>query len=375
MLAVDEVVDDSVRNRFDQPSIVVDEDCQPRILTHYQWGHRDTGGEWTVETAPAGFRTGGLDFDAATGQVWAFVSEALETNVHAWDGEDWSAQGQAHTYRGVSAAGVLPTGDDRARLLLSDSMASLERADLDGGVWTYPDSILVGAFPVLPHLRGDPDAPQVSYRYDFFSGNPTEWAGPGIEVAVDSSGWWPDWTWIPSARDTALQHALAVDDADVPHVLSLRSAGDGLLETVLARRDAANDWALYSVATDEGTVCLAEDYSADETCDYDYVETRPLALVAAGAGEVLAFIAVAHRVGTVQAAGAGTLYWTELSDTSDYELHLAWLEEDAITTTTLLTDRRIERLSTFLDDDGRIHLAALEGPHDQTIATYLRLDP
>lgn len=393
---IDEVVDAIAAPRLDDPAIMIDENCQPRILSIagalpgspdpdpealVGLAIRDGDGAWTHAAVPDTFTRGGLDYDAATGVTQVVVSFGSSANTRTWryDGSDWAGGNEAHGYRWVNGRTVRPTGDATMRIVVTDNMVSITELAYDGETWNTLSDFQMGTGPRQLQVSGI-DENHLSWRVPCTVGGQqcTTWRTPAAyeENAIVSTGFWPDWRWLPASTDDPKQ-PLAVDAADVPYIVTLQGAGPGALTTRIVRREGANTWVRYDVATDSGTICALEDAVSGETCDYAYTEYRPLEVVAAGPGQVAALIAVAHRQGTVLAAGTTQPYWTDVVDETTYDLAIAWLEDgdEGFTTdhTTLLTGRRITSAQAFVDEHGRIHAVLTEGTPELSTISYVRL--
>ncbi len=392
VVELDEEVDDVPAPRPDDPAIIVDTDCTPRILTA-AWAFpgspqpdpdaftglaiRGEDGVWSEVELPEEFNAGGLDFDAVNGQTQAVVSGGPALGARLWlhDQDGWQDAGFASQFRTASASSIRPTGDETVNVAVTDSMVTISEEVYDGAAWSTATEFQVGSGPRRVHLGGA-DVSQASWRVPCgFDGERCGgWrSGDDFEgTAISITGFWPDWRWLPASRDH-IQHALAVDADSRAHVLTVQGAQAGSLLTRIERRDGPSAWTTFNVATDQGTICALEDAVIGETCQYDYVEYRPLELVAGGAGEVLGFLAVAHRQGTVLAQDAGGPYWTDVEDDTTYALHVAWLEDGVANQSLLLDDRRINRMSAFVDDYGRVHVALAEGNDETSTVSYLRI--
>ncbi|MGH1343531.1 MAG: hypothetical protein ACRBN8_18385 [Nannocystales bacterium] len=392
VVELDELVDALPGARADAPGLVVDTDCEPQILTSSLnpdadtfagLAVRDTEGVWTLEPAAETFNRGGLDYDADNARTQIMISGGVQGN-RLWhrDDEGWTYDSEIASFQTVRSRGVIRTGDSTARAATDDSMVSINVNAFDGSAWSVLNSFQVGSAPELPHLMGVDDVWQATWMrtgaFDIPSNSfdrVVRWRSEGVtEEVMVASGWWPSSDWLPQALP--LGYAATVGADGVPWILGLTVVEPGRMQTELAHRTGAGTWSTHVVETDDGVVCPTEGMTADELCDYDYVEARPLAVVAGANDAVLAFFAVADRLGTAQAdcfGGGASCYWNDVSDDSEYSLQVAWLEDDAMHTSTLLSDARVTSMSAFVDDAGRVHLALVEGPPSASTIRYLRL--
>ena len=91
---------------------------------------------------------------------------------------------------------------------------------------------------------------------------------------------------------------------DVPRILLALRQPNGLAAVALTTREGVDDWAVDTIVAEDPTgeeTCAVPPAFDGQTCDFDFVRYRPLGLVVSQGGDVRAYYAEDHRIGTLVA--------------------------------------------------------------------------
>lgn len=384
---VDEPVDPVTSFRNGAPSIVLDDACEPQVLYsvaelgyHGHFARRTGPGAWDDESTPFPVAVGGLAFDAATGDTLALPYDgAFGVTVWRRDGGGWAQEDTLAGSYYMRTRAVGQRGDGTLRAGLSTDALEFFDVQWDGG---WASAMLTGYTEAQTIGLGPGGTPHYSYWTSTGGGWRMSWVTPGSppeQVATLGLG----------SGLHVLENGIAVtpDGGGTPHIgFARRTAPGGLHEIVYATRTAPDTWSLLTVASEDPAFndeCSQDPTGPGEICQVDYIRLMPLDVVASDGGDVRIFYAEYHFLRTLQSScspGPGGLFcgWDTLVDDSIGTLHVAWPSAGSIETAPLLVGSRFVRsMTSAVDIEGRIHVAAYTTPVGQgeLLTDYLRIGP
>lgn len=375
-LLADETLASPPSFRNDAPAIAVDGSCVAHIAYsvaeggfHGFYARRDAAMSWSEAETPFPIALGSV---VATPEGVPFVlASDGSSSVSLWNlvGGQWIGPAQIPGQATVWAGGM---GRDGAGVLHAAVMgpnSQLLLAQYEGGWTTTPIS---GAqiSARVPLALSPEGTPQMAY-----------WFAP-----AGGGGWQLYWVAPPGAPEVAaplgsngldLAHqrqSIVVTPADGqnpegrPHLFFARPLSGGQRqEVVYATRQGAGAWNVLPVDAEsaQATYCTGEPMDGD-TCDFDYEQISPIGIVASQGGDVRFVYAKVHRLGTMVAVcdqGLPFCYWGPMTDNSDGQIFVAWMEGNQQAGRAPLGSGILGTNGTLvLDALGRIHVALYDMP-------------
>ncbi|MBN2360372.1 MAG: hypothetical protein JXR83_13040 [Deltaproteobacteria bacterium] len=391
-VAVDETVFQH-SNLMMMPGLALDTDHVPHLLFNQNLGGfngyyavRTGADSWAIEDLPGSVASGGIGIGAGGGPYAVTNGGNFVTSLLRRNSEGWSAieviPGQIHGPNGQGVE-VDPDGDQvHAAVISSDNRAlyalhtnTWTTRELNTGVSSYGYALALSPQrePHLAHIATGGE-----------SGWKVYWAAPPAATELVRS--------LETSGLVRSEIALAVppragnvDRDPHPHLLFAlpQSGNPGSHDLMLADRSSNGQWRLRTVAADtpgDDLRCLSRPTSEGETCDYDYDEVRPLAVVADELGNVRHLYSWLRSRGTMRTYCEGSLcFWEPDVDTSTGALRLGWIDgSGAAHDADILTAAWVTAASARIDGLGRIHIVALDRgapPAGAASIRYLRLEP
>ncbi|MEZ4453237.1 MAG: hypothetical protein R3B09_27490 [Nannocystaceae bacterium] len=354
--------------RNEAPAIAFDNECAPRILYsvaengyHGFYAVREGVDLWTVEPTPFEIARVGLAHDHAADHTLALAyNGAFGTSLWVRDVDQWN-QIDAVAGQHIASAHAFARGGDgllHASLYRSDNV--MRYAAHDPG-WSLAD--VAGQATPSTALALDPDdAPHL-----------TLWRtqGPNWELTYAAPPGAPEPLFSLGSNVLGLSaHGIAVIPGDknpldvVPYVLHARNAGGGLHGVALSHRVGPGAWTLEDVIVEDdqdASLCAGQPQAPGETCDYDYLRHRPLAIVASAGGDVRFLFSTYHYKGTFAAQCVQNpfpmCFWVGQSDESVGELRIGWTTPQGPEWATLVQGINANDLTLVVDAGGRFHAA------------------
>ena len=358
----EDVVDPTSGFRNGSPSITHDADCNPQVFYSFAEGGftgtlaiRDADG-WTLNVVPEAAARPGVVFDATTGTTQLVMDDgAFGVHLYTWDGAFGAGDTLAGQH-GVRSQGVAGIGDGIVELGLSTPTGSAAvHGTYDGG-WSTA-SLEDNATSIGAGVTATGD-PQVTF---WGSGGGTwemYWNDPlgGVTEVVTPHG---------SNVLNDGTNILGIID-DVPRILLALRQPNGLAAVALTTREGVDDWAVDTIVAEDPTgeeTCAVPPAFDGQTCDFDFVRYRPLGLVVSQGGDVRAYYAEDHRIGTLVAdcvdAPFPMCFWDPMTDDSVYTVFMAAPTGDGgFESEAVINDRQVLGMDTSLDAYGVTHIAA-----------------
>ena len=378
----DEVIDPEPHSRNGEPAIALDDACQPQILYsvallgfHGHFSRRVGVAAWDDQDTPFPFATGGLAYDAATGETLAVPDDgAFGVSVWRFSGGAWAQEDILPGLNIALGRAVAHRGDGILHAGVLTELNEFRYAQWDAG-WASSslDYLALEASSAV----GSDEVPHFAY-WSFIDG-PWHmfWIRPGhpremvTEIGADL---------------VAVHNSIAVtpDGGDgTPHLSFAFTSPPGSPHRIAyATRNAPNDWSVLTVASEGPAVidtCSQRPQGPGEQCEIDDTLLRPLDIVASEGGDVRIFYTEYHIMRTRESScspGPGGLYcsWTTVSDNSTGTLHVAWPDAGSIASAPVLLDRTVRSMTSAIDIAGRIHVAAYTD-FSQSRVEYLLIGP
>lgn len=375
----EQVVDPISGFRNGSPSITHDGDCSPQVFYSFAEGGftgtlavRDGDGGWTLNVVPEAVARPGVVFNAAEETTQLVMDDgAFGVHHYTWDGA-FGAGETLDGQHGIRSQGVAGIGDGVLEIGLSTPTGSAAVYGTFDGGWStsavQDDATWIGA---EVSATGDP---QLSFWSSAGGSWAMFWHDPLAdvteEVVAHGSGVLGEGTNILGIID------------DAPQILLALTQPNGLLEVAVASRQAADDWAVDSIVAEDPTgeqTCGLIPNVAGQTCDFDFVRYRPLGLVVSQGGDVRAYYAEDHNIGTLVSecfkAPFPMCFWSPMSDESEYTVFMAAPSGDgAFESQPLISDRRVLGMDTSLDAFGVTHVAAYVADGDGSSVSYFSVE-
>lgn len=359
----EEVVDPTSGFRNGSPSITHDADCSPQLFYSFAEGGftgtlavRDGDGGWSLNVVPEAAARPGVVYDAVAGNTQLVMDDgAFGVHLYTWDGAFGAGDTLAGQH-GIRSQGVAGIGDGILELGLTTPTGSAAvHGTYDSG-WATA-SLEDNATSVGAGVTATGD-PQVTF---WGSGGGTwemYWTDPlgGVSEVVTPHG---------SNVLNDGTNILGIIE-DVPRiVLSLRQP-NGLAAVALTTRQGVDDWTVDTIVAEDPTgeeTCTAPPSFDGEICNFDLVRYRPLGLVVSQGGEVRAYYAEDHCMGTLAADCVDMpfpmCFWNPMTDDSVYTVFMAAPTGDGgFESQAVISDRQILGMDTSLDAYGVTHVAA-----------------
>ncbi|MEM6993443.1 MAG: hypothetical protein AAF721_23215 [Myxococcota bacterium] len=368
-----ETIEPTVIARNGTPSIAFDNECQPAVL-HAQsvggalgfFARRQGDDDWDVAGTPFPMSQGGLDFDP---QSETFVAMAYEggfnMSARTYDG-NWDAGDPLMGSFSLSTKAFALSGDASLHGVLRESGVAFADATWDAAWSTAATSS--GATDVNAALAV---APGGGHHYTYW-----HYADDGPVLRWETSD--GDLEEVIAYGDDIVSSALVqeialVDGGDPqPYVLvATETAPDDRVEIFVVRRDAANTWTAFVVASEDPTAetnCNAAPFMPGQSCTLDRTTYRPLAIAASLGGDVRWLYSETHQLIDYESECAANCIWVPVADASTYGTWLGWLEGGAAAATELLPDVRITRANAEIDGEGTMHVVAYADVIPDTIS-------
>ncbi|PCC71826.1 hypothetical protein SAMN02745121_03178 [Nannocystis exedens] len=364
----DETVSANQKFRNDMPAIALDGDCEPVVLYseavngyHGFYAERLGPDMWATTPTPMVVATGSLASDPDADVMFAMVDDgAFGTSLWRHSDGQWAQEGALVGMNHVRAHQLVRDGAGALHVGHVDSDFAVQHEVFDGA-WSKEQVVTNAEIHVRLALDAA-DAPRLTswstadatWKLHYF-------APPGVAEVVTPLG---------SNVLERQHHDLAlVGPEATPWVLLARKQADQVHhDIVLAHRTGPATWETETLAAENSPadkVCDGPPQEAGITCDFDYRQLFPLALVA-GETELRALYLAIRRQGTlVSQCEQNPLPfcdWNTQVEERTSELRVAWPgsqpDEHQVAAVDVFTDRATARLDTA----GQIHLALYHLP-------------
>ena len=366
--------------RNGEPSISVNDDCEPAVLLSQSVGgalgffaQRTGVDTWDVQATPFPLVQGGLDYDPADGFWYAAVYEGgFDTSARVYDGS-WDAGDPLTGNFSLTTKSTGATGNDQLHAIVFEPGVGFSVTGWDGswaaaapisGANDLSASLAVatdGSYWFTYWAQGAPD-PELRFLND-----------AGVNESVTPYG--------DSIVSTALIQEIALTSAGgtpEPHVLAGTETGpDGRVQVQYLRRDGADTWSSFVIASEDPTgenTCDGTPGGPGESCTLERTTYRPLTIVSSQNGDVRWFFTETHELVEFFAECTPDCIWTPIVDNSSYTTHMGWLEGGMPQQTAILPDTRLVRANAIVDGLGDIHLVAYADAIPDTLASDLTVE-
>lgn len=385
-LSADEAVEAAHHFRNEAPAIAFNAACDPEVAFsiaeggYFGYFARRVGVDsWSTEATPFPLARVALAHEPAGDAPLALAYDgAFGTSLWRREAGQWKSIAPLPGKNIASARGFAraPMGPLHAAVVADDGAV---RHAIHDGAWQ--STAIGGDAPASAAVALDPAGDP---HLTFWSSKNLTW-----ELYYAAPPEPPELVFPLGSNVLELQqHGIAVVPGDgnpldaAPYVLAARQLAGGLHELVLAHRISQQKWIVEVVIAEDdkdAKLCDGEPEGPGDTCDYDYVRYRPLAVVASAGGDVRFFYLQHHHVGTLvaqcQMMPMPVCAWAPQSDTSTAELRIGWPTDQGPKWAALAEDVFITDATATVDAAGRIHIAAYESENqDGLMVRYLRAE-
>lgn len=388
----DEFADTNYQFRNGQPSIAVDGDCRPHLgYSHSEGGHnakyarRNGANNWFVEFP--GFAYPRTEVAVTINGVAYLLGNDFGKGTYIHDNSDGGVWSQGSAF--PNSTGLthntpnffLDESGNFQTVLFDGAQDRLVNASF-GGMWSFTDTF--GGDLTSRFASGMEPASGAMHTIHWRFVSPAFtlfWATPNLGLVTEKV---MD-TGSSSLGSLEQKQAVAVSapDAGNPHGqprVLMGYKNNGTTQLHYYWRVGKDNWSNTLVAAEEPNnyeYCNFEPSGPNDTCDYDYHDFTPIAVVTTPGAEVRFLWVDSHKKGTYETIdfGGGNYYFVGGTDNSSGALMVSWVDEFGEVGSQPLDDVDTQATSggVALDRTGRIHVALFEPGDGGTALRYVAM--
>ncbi|MCB9700976.1 MAG: hypothetical protein H6711_03720 [Myxococcales bacterium] len=376
VIVADEAASPTHAFRNEAPAIAVDNGCAPRILYSVAEGGyfgystwREGADQWVTEPTPFELARVALAHDRAADRPLALAyNGAFGTSLWTREGDLWTKIDAVSGQHIASAHAFARGADGRLHASLYGS-DNVDRYAVHDGAWVLAD--VAGEATPRTALTLDPDgAPHLTFWRTVGASWALTYAAPPAAPEI-----------LFDLQSNVLElgaHEIAAIPGDndplpvIPYVLHARRVGGPLHAVVLSHAVGFGKWESEDVIVEDdkdASLCNAPPNDPGDTCAYDYIRHRPLAIYASAGGDVRLLFLTIHHKGTLSAECVDFPFpmcnWVPESDASAAEVRIGWPTDLGPKWTTLAAGIFAADLTVTVDAGGRAHAAIYDSEGGQ----------